>query len=82
MDIKELKRLIELFNNGGDLSDYAKAKLLTFIDEQQALQLIQTDVIQRSELLTFLEEVASEDRMMSSGRIRERAVELLKVNCG
>jgi len=44
MDIKELKRLIELFNNGGDLSDYAKAKLLTFIDEQQALQLLQTDV--------------------------------------
>jgi len=41
-----------------------------------------TDVSQRNELLTFLEEVASEDRIMSSARIRERSAELLKVNCG
>jgi len=40
------------------------------------------DVSQQRELLTFLEEVASEDRFMSSARIRERAAELLKVNCG
>ena len=52
MGTKELKRLIELFNNGGDLSDYAKAKLLTFIDEQQALQLLQTDVSSGSLLQT------------------------------
>jgi len=40
------------------------------------------DVSQQRELLTFLEKVASDDRLMSSARIRERAAELLKVNCG
>lgn len=52
-------------------------KLITALEKQ----LIIADVSHRRELLTFLEEVASEDRLMSSARIRERAAELLKVNC-
>jgi hypothetical protein len=38
--------------------------------------------IQFNELLTFIAEVASDDRLMSSARIRERAAELLKKHLG
>jgi hypothetical protein len=45
-------------------------------------QLTLTDVSQRSELLAFIEEVSEFDALVSSTRLRLRAKELLKANCG
>jgi hypothetical protein len=56
--------------------------LRNFIKEKQAEQLTLTDVSQRSELLAFIEEVSEFDALVSSTRLRLRAKELLKANCG
>jgi len=83
MNTKYLDKEIELLNfikRNNEISDYGQEKLNEFIAIKK--QLLLHNVSQRSELLTFLEEVASDDRLMSSARIRERAAELLKVNCG
>lgn len=65
--------------------DYMDSGMINHISEmmeeyhQAKLHLLTIPVVsKRSELLTFLEEVASDDRMMSSAGIRKRAAELLK----
>jgi len=51
--------------------EYAKSK-----------NLILSSVTQRSDLLSFIKEVAEWDKEYSSTRIKLRAKELVKLNCG
>lgn len=83
MIFNENKLQEEIIKNWGEFGSHNEVfKAMTLQIKELKEQLNLSSVSQQRELLTFLEEVASDDRHMSSARIRERAEELIKVNCG
>jgi len=65
--------------------EYTEQQLINFAERyhQAKLKLLGiADVSQQRELLAFIEEVSTFDALPSSTRLRIRAKELLKANCG
>ena len=58
-----------------------RGKYVEWLENELVKKLTIPVVSYRRELLTFLEEVASDNRMMSDSGIRSMAKELMKVNC-
>lgn len=57
VDVKELKRLIEMFYTGKDLTLYAKKKLTTFLNKEESKQLsmrvVGSSAITDADLIAF-----------------------------
>ena len=76
-----LERLRAL-NFNQKLGRNLQAKLEAFEKMEDIVNLTMPVVTQQRELLAFIEEVSEFDALVSSTRLRLRAKELLKDNCG
>jgi ATP:corrinoid adenosyltransferase len=61
---------------------YTEEEIVEAMQKYADQQLILSGVSQQRELLAFIEEVSEFDALVSSTRLRLRAKELLKANCG
>jgi|SaaInlV_120m_DNA_3_1039746.scaffolds.fasta_scaffold73572_2 hypothetical protein len=61
---------------------YTEEEIVEAMQKYADQQLILSGVSQQRELLAFIEEVSEFDAVVSSTRLRLRAKELLKANCG
>jgi hypothetical protein len=81
---KEAEKFIERYTTK-DKDDWMVQKkdiIAKFMVGYYKEQLRICEVSQRSELLDFIEEVASDEKTMSSEGIKRWALKLLKSNCG
>lgn len=66
----------------GNFSKETEEQIKEVLAMGEKLKLNLPVVTQRSELLSFIKEVAEWDKEYSSTRIKLRAKELVKLNCG